>query len=63
MGARLDQSQHGGGVIIMVLENILCDEIDKTTISLPEVSEVVAISYREFMIVCCYRQPSTSDVT
>ena len=26
-------------------------------------SEVVAIGYREFLIVCCYRQPSTSDVT
>ena len=50
-------------MIIMVQENILFDEIDTSTISLPEVSEVVAISYSEFLIVCCYCQPSASDIT
>ena len=50
-------------MIIMVRENILFDEIDTTIISLPEVSEVVAIKYCEFLIVCCYRQPSANDLT
>ena len=63
MASRWDRSQHGSGVIIMVQENILFDKIDTTAISLPEVSEIVAISHREFLIVCCYRQPSASDLT
>jgi len=43
VAARRDRSrQHGGGVIIMVRENILFDEIDTTAVSIAEVSEVVA---------------------
>ena len=60
MAARHGRSQHGGGVIIMVLENILFDKIDTTAVSIPE---VVAIKYCEFLIVCCYRQPSTNNLT
>ena len=44
----------------MVQENILFDEIDTSTVSLPE---IVAIGHREFLIVCCYHQPSSSDLT
>ena len=47
----------------MVQENILFDKIDTTAISLPEVSEIVAISQCEFLIVYCYFQPSASDLT
>ena len=50
-----NRSQHGGGMIIVIQENILFDEIDATAVSLPEVSEIVAISHHEFLIVCCYR--------
>ena len=63
VAARHDQSQYGGGVIIMVRENILFDEIDTTAVSIPEVSEVVAIKYCEFLIVCCYRQPLKNNLT
>ena len=40
-----DRSRHGGGVIIMVRENIFFDEIDTSAI---EVSEVVAIKFVTF---------------
>lgn len=63
VAARRDRSRHDSGVIIMVQEKILFDEIDTMAISLPEVSEIVAINYRELSIVCCYRQPSPSDLT
>ena len=63
VASRRDRSRHGGGVVIMTQENFLFDEIDTTAVSLPEVSEIVAISHREFLIVCCYRQPSASDLT
>jgi len=63
VAAHSDRSQHGGGVIIMVQENIFFDEIDTTAVSIPELSEVVAIKYCEFLIVCCYRQPSTNNST
>ena len=63
IAARRDRSLHGGGVIIMVQENLLFDEIDASMVSLPEVAEIVAIGHCEFLIVCCYRQPSSSDLT
>ena len=63
IAARHDQSLHGGGVIIMIQENLLFDEIDTSTVSLPEVAEIVAIGHHEFLIACCYRQPSSSDLT
>ena len=47
----------------MVHKTVLFDEIDTTTISLPHVSEIVAISHCGFLIVCCYRQPSANDLT
>ena len=56
-------SLHGVGAIIIVQEKILFDEIDALTVSLPEVSKTVAISHHESLIVCCYCQPSTSDLT
>ena len=61
--ARRDRSKHGGGVIILVREAVLFDEVDTTTISSPGVSEIVAINHCGFLIVCCYRQPSTNDLT
>ena len=63
IAARCDQSLHGGGIITMVQESILFDEIDTLMVSLPKVSEVVTIGHREFLIVCCNCQPSTSDLT
>ena len=35
--AHRDQSRHGGGVIIMVQQNILFNKIDTTVVSIPEV--------------------------
>ena len=63
VASRRDRSRHGGGVVIMVQENFLFDEIDTTAVSLPDVPKIVAISHREFLIVFCYRQPSISDLT
>ena len=48
-------------MIIMVQENILFDEINTSIVSLPKVSEVVAISHREFLVACY--QPSASGIT
>ena len=63
VAARRDRSLHGGGVIIMVHESILFDEVDTTAISVPELSEVVAIHHQDLLLVCCYRQPSSNDLT
>ena len=63
IAACCDRSLHGGGVIIMIQENLLFDEIDTSLVSLPEVAEIIAIGHREFLIVCCYHQPSSSDLT
>ena len=58
-----DRSKHGSGIVIMVRETILFNEVDTMTVSLPEISEVVAISIFRLLIVCCYRQPSANDLT
>ena len=63
VATRRDRSKHGGGVVVMVRETILFDEVDTTTISSPGVSEIVAIRHCGFLIVCCYRQPSANDLT
>ena len=55
-----DRSRHGGGMVIMVQVDFLFDEIDTTAVSLPEVSEVVAISHREFLIVVIVSHPQVT---
>jgi len=63
VAARRDRSKHGGGVIIMVRETVLFDEIDTTNVSSPGASKVVAISHCGLLFVCYYRQPSANDIT
>ena len=63
VAARQDRSLYGGGVIIMVHETVLFDEIGTTCISIPELSEIVAICHHNLLITCFYCQPSSSDLT
>ena len=63
IAARRDRTRHGGGVLILARDSCLFDEIDTTTVAVPCTAELVAIVYHELLIVCCYRQPSQSDIS
>ena len=63
VAARQDRSKHGGDVLIISHEVILLEEINTTVFSIVEKAELVAIHVQSFTIVCCYRQPSSVDVT
>ena len=63
VAARRDRSKHGGGVLILTREHILFQEINTTAFSIAERVELVAIISHSFLFVCCYRQPSSVDVT
>ena len=63
VAARRDRSKHGGGVLILIQEHILFEEIDTTDFSVAEKAELVAITFNSLLFVCCYRQPSSADVT
>ena len=63
MATRRDRSKHGDGVLILIQEHILFEEVDTTEISIAEKAELVAIISHSLLIVCCYRQPSSVDVT
>lgn len=63
MVARRGRSKHGGGVLILIREHILFEETDTTDFSVAEKVELVAITINSLLFVCCYRQPSSADVT
>ena len=63
VAARRDRSKHGGGVLILIREYILFEEIDTATFSIAERAELVAIISHSLLFVCCYCQPSSMDVT
>ena len=55
MAARRDRSKHDGGVLILIQEHILFEEIDTGTIWIAERAESVAIVSHSLLFVCCYR--------
>ena len=63
VAARRDRSKHGGGVLILLREVILFEEIDTAVFSIVEKAELVAVCVQSFIIICCYHQPSSVDVT
>ena len=63
VAARRDRSRHGGGVLILAQEAILFEEIDASTIAVPETAELVAISCYDTLFLCCCCWPSPSDTT
>ena len=63
VAARRDRSKHGSGVLILLREVILFKEISTAVFSIAEKAELVAVRVQSFIIVCCYRQPSSVDVT
>ena len=63
MAARRDRSKHGGGELILIQEHILFEEIYTTDFSIAEKAELIAITIDSLLFACCYRQPSSADVT
>ena len=63
VAARRDRTKHGGGVLILVQETVLFEEIDTSIIAIPEKAELVAVSCYDTLFICCYRQPSSTDTT
>ena len=63
VAARWDRSKHGGGVLILIQEHILFKEIDTAAISIAKRTKLVSIVSHSFLLVYCYRQPSSVDVT
>ena len=63
VAARKDRTANGGGVLIIAQQSLMGSEFDVSNFYLPEKSEMVAFSLQEYVIVCCYTQPSQSDYT
>jgi len=63
VAARWDRSKHGGSVLILIQEHILFEEIYTTDFSIAEKAELIAITIDSLLFACCYRQPSSADVT
>ena len=63
VAAQKDQTANGGGVLIIARQSLMGSELDGSDFYLPEKSEMVAFSLQDFVIVCCYTQPSQSDYT
>ena len=67
--ARADQTKHGGGVIIMAREDILCDKYPTEKYKIHERAEICAVNIPSsdtacpMTLVCVYTQPSTSNTT
>ena len=57
VAARRDRSKHGGGILILIQEHILFEEIDTAAFSTAESAT------HSLLFVCCYRQPSSADMT
>ena len=63
---RKDHSKHGGGVIIMAREDILCDNYPVSKYYVREKAEMCAITIpgdNPTTLVCVCTQPSTTDTT
>ena len=56
---RRDRSKHGGGILILIQEHILFEEVDTAAISVAEKAELVTIISHSFL----FGQPSSVDVT
>ena len=63
IAARKDRTANGGGVLIIAQQSLMGSEFDVSNFYLPEKSEMVAFSLQDYVIVCCYTQPSQSDYT
>ena len=63
VAARRDRTKYGGGMLILMQETNLFEEIDTSTVAKPETAELVAISCYDILFVCCYRQPSSTDIS
>ena len=63
VAARQYRSKHGSGILILIQEHVLFEEIDTTDFSIAEKAELVAITINSLLFVCCYRKPSSADVT
>ena len=63
VAARKDRTTNGGGVLIIAQQSLMGSEFDVNDFYLPEKNEMVACSLQDYMIVCCYTQPSQSDYT
>jgi hypothetical protein len=63
IASRRDRNHHGGGVIIFVkygMPDIF--EIPTEQLAVDGVAEIVAVRFRQNLIVCCYRRPSQDDL-
>ena len=63
MSSRHNRTKHGGGVIILIKDCLLFDEIDTSSLSVARVTELVTISCNGIIFICCYFQPSATDST
>ena len=67
--ARADRTKHGGGVIIMAREDILCDKYPTEKYNICERAEICTVNIPgsgtacPTTLVCVYTQPSTSNTT
>ena len=50
-------------MLILARDSCLFDEIDTSVVAIPGTVELVAVAYRELLIICCYCQPSQCDTS
>ena len=63
VAARRDRSRHGGGVLLLCRDDLLVDSVDCEEYYVSVTSEIIGVCYQETIILCIYRQPSTTDIT
>ncbi|CAN0145717.1 unnamed protein product, partial [Heterosigma akashiwo] len=63
VAARKDRTANGGGGLIIAQQSLMGSEFNVSKFYLPEKSEMVAFSLQDYVMVCCYTQPSQSDYT
>jgi len=63
VAAHHDRSHHGGGILLLCKDVLLMDVVDCEMYYVSETSEIIGVHYQETMILCVYRQPSTTDLT
>ena len=63
VAARQDRTGSGSGGLTIAQQSLMGSEYDVSDFHLPEKSEMVAFSLQDYVIVCCYTQPSQSDHT
>jgi len=62
IAARGDRTKHGGGMIILIKDCLLFEEIDTLSLSVARVAELVTISCNGIIFICCYSGAAPSHL-